>query len=233
MPVDALVLRGEKGSPLTAAEMDNNLRKLRNFGDALEQLLFVVLNNDGTLKDGAVSTAAKIADGIITRAKLAADAKTPSGTVVDFAGSAIPTGWLECDGTAVNRTTYADLFAAIGTTWGVGDGSTTFNVPDLRRRTTVGAGGSGTGTLGNALGNLGGAEDVTLVANQLPATLSLGTVTNNWDNGGGVGGSQRVLSDEEFADGLYTATQNYTNSGGGQPHSNIQPSAIMKKIIRT
>ena len=54
------------------------------------------------------------------------------GAVMAFAMSTSPTGWLETDGTAVSRTTYADLFAAIGTAYGVGDGSTTFNLPDLR-----------------------------------------------------------------------------------------------------
>jgi microcystin-dependent protein len=49
-----------------------------------------------------------------------------------FAMNTAPTGWLECDGTAINRTTYATLFAAIGTTFGNGNGSTTFNIPDLR-----------------------------------------------------------------------------------------------------
>ena len=56
----------------------------------------------------------------------------PSGVVVPFAGSFIPTGWLECNGAAVSRTTYSLLFAAIGTLYGIGDGSTTFNLPDLR-----------------------------------------------------------------------------------------------------
>ena len=55
-----------------------------------------------------------------------------SGMVLPFAGSAAPTGWLECNGGAVSRTTYAALFAVIGTLWGIGDGSTTFNLPDLR-----------------------------------------------------------------------------------------------------
>lgn len=57
---------------------------------------------------------------------------TPSGTVAWYAANSPPTGWLECDGSAVSRTTYATLFAAISTTFGVGDGSTTFNLPDLR-----------------------------------------------------------------------------------------------------
>ena len=55
-----------------------------------------------------------------------------SGMVLPFAGSAAPTGWLECNGGAVSRTTYAALFAVIGTLWGIGDGSTTFNLPETR-----------------------------------------------------------------------------------------------------
>jgi microcystin-dependent protein len=61
-----------------------------------------------------------------------------------YAGSSVPDGWLECDGSAVSRTTYADLFTAIGTTWGAGDGSTTFNLPDMRDKVPIG---SGTGTV--------------------------------------------------------------------------------------
>ena len=57
---------------------------------------------------------------------------TPTGAIEVFAMTTAPTGWLKCDGAAVSRTTYAALFAAIGTTFGVGDGATTFNLPDLR-----------------------------------------------------------------------------------------------------
>jgi microcystin-dependent protein len=63
---------------------------------------------------------------------------TPAGVVVAFAGGTAPTGWLICDGSAVSRTTYAALFAAIATAYGAGDGSTTFNLPDLRGRAAVG-----------------------------------------------------------------------------------------------
>jgi microcystin-dependent protein len=61
-----------------------------------------------------------------------------------YSGSSIPNGWLYCDGAAISRTTYAALFAAISTTWGVGDGATTFNLPDMRGRTVIG---DGTGTV--------------------------------------------------------------------------------------
>jgi microcystin-dependent protein len=82
----------------------------------------------------------------------------PSGTIVAFAGSTAPNGYLIADGSAVSRTTYATLFAVIGTTYGTGDGSTTFNLPDLRGRTAVGLNTSEVGrTDVNTLGNNEGA----------------------------------------------------------------------------
>lgn len=63
---------------------------------------------------------------------------TPSGVVQGYAGTAAPSGWLMCDGTPVSRTTFSALFAAIGTAYGAGDGSTTFNLPDMRGRVPVG-----------------------------------------------------------------------------------------------
>lgn len=78
-------------------------------------------------------TNAGVSDTVaVTPNKLMASNYTPSGCVMSFAGTAAPTGWLECNGNAVSRTTYSALFAAIGTTYGIGDGSTTFNLPDLR-----------------------------------------------------------------------------------------------------
>jgi microcystin-dependent protein len=103
---------------------------------------------------------------------------TPVGSVVDYAGSSAPTGWLLCSGQAVSRTTYAALFTAIGTTFGVGDGSLTFNVPDCQGRVTAGksAGTSrlttgyfGAVTVQNdtTLGAVGGLESHTLTTAQL------------------------------------------------------------------
>src|SRR6187549_3821390 len=64
----------------------------------------------------------------------------PCGAILDYAGSNPPPGWLACDGRAISRTTYSELFAAIGTAWGGGDGSTTFNLPPANGRAAIGAG---------------------------------------------------------------------------------------------
>ena len=104
----------------------------------------------------------------------------PAGTVVDFAGATAPTGWLLCYGQAVSRATYAALFAAISTTFGTGDGSTTFNVPDLRGRVTAGQDDMGgtsanrltgvTGSVnGDTFGASGGTETHTLLDAQMPS----------------------------------------------------------------
>ena len=76
----------------------------------------------------------------------------PSGSISMFAGSQAPESWLLCDGSTVSRTDYANLFAVIGTSYGAGDGSTTFGLPDLRQRFPRGAGSSG------SVGGVGGSE---------------------------------------------------------------------------
>lgn len=89
----------------------------------------------------------------------------PAGIVMPFAGTVAPQGCLLCDGSAVSRTTYAELFAVIGTTYGAGDGETTFNIPDLSGRVVIGVSNS------HALASTGGSETVTLTSDQLPAHL--------------------------------------------------------------
>jgi microcystin-dependent protein len=79
-----------------------------------------------------------------------------------FAGNQVPNGYLECDGTAVSRDTYSELFSAIGTIFGAGDGSTTFNLPDLSGKIAIGSSQS------HVLGSSGGSETVTLVTDELP-----------------------------------------------------------------
>jgi microcystin-dependent protein len=111
-------------------------------------------------------------NGKVPLVQLPVSELTPTGVIWDFGGAVVPTGWLACDGAAVSRTTFAALFTAIGTVWGAGDGSTTFNVPDLRGRVGVG---SGTGTLSAA----GGDADVDITAN----TLTVPSNPDKWITG--------------------------------------------------
>ena len=87
----------------------------------------------------------------------------PAGIVMPFAGSTAPQGYLLCDGSAVSRTDYADLFTAIGTVYGAGDGASTFNLPDLSGRVVLGVSQS------HALGTTGGEATHTLTEQELPA----------------------------------------------------------------
>jgi microcystin-dependent protein len=103
----------------------------------------------------------------------------PAGCVMPYAGASAPAGWLLCAGQAVSRIDYGALFAVVGTTYGSGDGSTTFNLPDLRGRVIAGEddmGGTaanrltsaGSGINGLALGAAGGAQTMTISSSNLP-----------------------------------------------------------------
>lgn len=84
-------------------------------------------------------TTDKITDGNVTRSKLASDIRlVPAGAIMAYGGTSAPSGWLLCDGSNQSRTTYSDLWNAIQTSYGSGDGSTTFGLPDLRGRVPVG-----------------------------------------------------------------------------------------------
>ncbi len=125
--------------------------------------------------DMAQGTASSVARSDHKHARESTDeiinAVLPAGVLFDFATVSIPTGWLHCNGQAVSRTTYARLYQAVGTTYGVGNGSSTFNVPDLRGRMTLG------------LDNMGGPD-----ANRIP-TSDFGSTGKTL---GGVGGSALV-----------------------------------------
>lgn len=153
----------------------------------------------------------------------------PAGVVSAFAGSVLPSGYLFCDGTAVSRTTYAALFAAIGIAFGAGDGSTTFNLPFMARRVIVGAGGTGSGTLGNTVGSAGGAESVALTSDQNGAHThrSVAGFSLRQIKIGQGSGTPYVFN---TGNGTDTGP---VNGGAGNPHNNIQPSLVMNWIIKT
>lgn len=158
----------------------------------------------------------------------------PPGALMNYAGAGTPEGYLECNGQNVSRTLYAALFAAIGTTWGIGDGTTTFGVPDARRRVPVGKGGAGTATLGNAVGNTGGEET------HVQALGELAAHTHNWfiDSGDPTtGGARSVgtgIGDAALRDGDTEDIANATTSTGSSTGFNvIQPSFVCGVFIKT
>ena|SRR5258706_10914548 len=106
-----------------------------------------------------------------------------TGTVVSFGSTTIPSDYLLCDGSAVNRTTYATLFAIINTTFGVGDGSTTFNVPDLRQRFILGQAASGTGSsfagTGGTVDHVHAADPPSTTTGAPSATISATALTGS------------------------------------------------------
>ena len=181
----------------------------------------------------------------------------PPGTIVMTGRNTAPSGWLICNGSAVDRTQYAELFAAISTTFGAGNGTTTFNLPDMRGRvaagvgTGTGGGASGTGapTGGTALAAVSlsgwfGTNDVTLTSAQIPAhTHPITDPGHTHGQNGGTGGPEatRLTSDTHdtptnSADPTDSATTGITvnnNTGGGGSHTNLQPTVGLNFIIRT
>jgi microcystin-dependent protein len=203
------------------------------------------------IADDAVTTV-KIADGSLEPEVFAADVIAtviPPGTMWEYAGSSAPTNWLLCDGSAISRTTYVALFTALGTSYGAGNGSTTFNIPDCRGRVRAGKddmGGVSANRLtsatmspdGSTRGATGGTETQTLTAAQVPphhhtvgATTSTGTLP-------------AIITPPFNPNTVNTATDTHTHTfsvvtpntlggGTGSAHNNTQPSVIMNVIIRT
>lgn len=153
-------------------------------------------------------------------------ADAPIGSIQAYGGSSAPWGWLLCQGQAISRTTYAELFNVIGTSFGSGDGSTTFNIPDLRGKTLVGYNSSETEF--NAIGKTGGTKTVTLTVAQIPAhTHSLGYAGNIYAGNGPTG----YWTDYDSPTTAYSRSTQ-ANTGGGGAHNNLQPYNTVNYIIK-
>jgi len=142
------------------------------------------------------------------------------GTIVEFGGGVIPSGNIGCDGASLLVADFPNLHGEIGFAFG-GSGAN-FNVPDKRRRIAVGSGGSGTGELGNAVGNTGGAETHPLIIAELAAHTHSVNLS-------------QVLGTNAFARGANGPTDGaggMTSTGSGTAHNNIQPSLVVTFMIR-
>ena len=193
---------------------------------------------------------AKIQDGAVTASKLAPAAVTaimPTGSVIPFAGSVLPGNvgdWLFCDGSVQNRqvnSVNTPLFDALGTTYGVGDGSSTFNIPDLRGRVIAGQDDMGgasanrligtiSGLNGDNLGAAGGEEGVTLTAAQsgLPDHTHTHLRQTNGQMADGSFNVPNINSNSLSTSGVTGGAQDASSA-----HSSVQPTIILNYIIKT
>lgn len=165
--------------------------------------------------------------------RIVSDPEVPIGAILDFGSDVFtPAGFLNCDGSAVSRTTYSLLFAAIGTAWGVGDGSTTFNIPDFRRRTAVGFGGSGTGVLGDIVGSVGGVEAEVIVQANLPSGFLTGAEISGTHLATPNTGADIDGVGPPIGSGGVSVNTDIDLGGSNTPLNIMQPSAVVQKIIK-
>jgi microcystin-dependent protein len=183
------------------------------------------------------------------------DSVLPAGSIIQWVSNTLPANWLLCDGSAVSRSTYSSLFAAIGTQYGVGDGTATFNLPNLKGRVAVGR--DSAQTEFDVLGETGGAKTHTLTTAQMPSHThtqdshnhtqnahshpvggsgSLFLVNGGGTNGGAnvtVGGGSYAVSVSQSTTATNNpATATNQNTGGGGAHNNLQPYQVFNYIIK-
>lgn len=162
----------------------------------------------------------------------------PTATIVPWSDSSVPSGFLECNGAAVSRSTYSALFAVVGTTYGAGDGSSTFNVPDLQDNCCIGKSGT------KALASTGGANTVAATGNVSGSTgnhsLSTSELASH-SHPNAAGGRPNAQGNTEKA---RSVTSSSTGSGSAHSHnmsatfagnatSVLQPYLTVLYIIKT
>jgi len=213
-----------------------------------------VYRSAGTVKQVSPGSSMSIETNVQTGISVASF--TLPGAIFVYCGANTPDGYLFCNGSPVSRATYPNLFSAIGTTYGAGDGRTTFNLPDLRGRAAVGHESMGaesfSGRLTNSrpgninatlLGASGGAETHTLTAQEtglnshehshdVNVSWGGGSENGNKCNGGDGGESGRWPGSSFLLDWNYTITNDPASDLSALPHPNLPPLVFLNYIIK-
>ena len=200
-------------------------------------LASVTVGETTTLEPGADATVTNVGtakdlilDFGIPQGEMGSPGETePIGTIKMYGGTTAPDGYMFANGQAISRTTYSDLFAIYGTTFGAGDGSTTFNLPNLNGRTPVGLNAKDSDF--NTIGKTGGEKTHTLTANELAAHR------HGFQGGSALftqpdQGVKGLGSGNLWIEGVGAIPTTSTDGGANQPHNNMQPYMVLNYIIK-
>lgn len=259
-PADARANLGitATGADTTYAFRANNLSDLTNASDARTNLGLAIgvnvpaPNGAGSIGTWPISVSGNAATATASTTQVVTDNSTKisttefvqnkvgdiTGKIEWFARNSAPTGYLIANGAAVSRTTYAALFTAIGTTFGVGDGSTTFNLPDMRNRMPVGSGSN------FSLGNTGGSADAivvththtaTFTGNALPAhshTLNVYPMGGGGTGGGDLNTQSTGYPTNAVSAGTPSGSVSVSTAGSSGTNANLPPYIAMLACIK-
>jgi microcystin-dependent protein len=141
---------------------------------------------------------------------------TPVGSILSYAGITAPNGWLLCDGSEINKTTYSNLYSVVGTLYGASVNPNNFKLPNLVNRIPVGKGNT------NSIGDIGGNDKITLSVNQVPSHTHTGSTVNSVSHThtgttNNNGTHNHSINDPGHSHSQWTVNDDFNNSGGNPP----------------